>query len=249
MCEFTVYPAVDIREGKCVRLFQGKPQEQTVFHQDAVEAAKIWQQYGARFLHVVDLDGAMEGAPTNREKIMQLINTVTIPVQVGGGIRDLETAKFYLEAGAKRVIFGTSAFSNDISWLEEAVNELGDALVVGLDAKRGRISVSGWTETKEMFVHQAVKVLQEIKVPRIIYTNILRDGTLSGPDLDSIRNLAWETEIPIIASGGVRVLDDVLKLREMEPKGIEGVIIGMALYQNTVNLQEIYQALDSWTDY
>ncbi|MBN1288285.1 MAG: 1-(5-phosphoribosyl)-5-[(5-phosphoribosylamino)methylideneamino]imidazole-4-carboxamide isomerase [Actinobacteria bacterium] len=242
---FTVYPAVDIRQGKCVRLFQGKPEEQTVFHQDAVEAARIWQHYGARFLHVVDLDGALEGRPVNRDLIFQLVNSVTIPVQIGGGIRDMESARAYIEAGAKRVIIGTGAFASDISWLEEAVGELGESLVVGLDAKRGRISVAGWTETKEMYLYEAVQILQEIGVPRIVYTNILRDGTLSGPDFESIQKLARETDIPIIASGGVRVLEDVIRLRELEPQGVEGVIIGMALYQNTVNLQQIYQTLDT----
>lgn len=245
MSGFTIFPAIDIKEGKCVRLFQGKREDETVFHDDPVEVAKKWESEGARFLHVVDLDGAFEGRIVNAEIIAALIQSVSIPVQVGGGIRDLESAQYYIQCGVRRVIVGTSAFSEDPAWLDLMVSELGDALVVGMDAKRGRISVSGWTQSSEIYAHEAIKTLFSHGVSRVIYTSITRDGTMSGPDFESIAELVRNAQIPIIASGGVSNLDDIMRLTSFEPYGMEGAIIGMALYKNRISLQEAQTAADN----
>lgn len=244
MSGFTIFPAVDIRDGKCVRLFQGKKEDETVFHDDPVEIAEKWESEGARFLHVVDLDGAFEGRTVNTETITRLIRNVSIPVQVGGGIRDLDSALYYIQEGAKRVIVGTSAFSEDVSRLDLMVKELGEGLVVGMDAKRGKVSVSGWTQTSEIYAHEAIRTLFDRGIARIIFTSITRDGTLSGPDFESIAELVRNSQIPIIASGGVSSIDDIMKLTSFEPFGLEGVIVGMALYKNKFSLRDAQETVD-----
>ena len=243
MAGFQVIPAVDIKGGKCVRLYQGRPDEETAFDSDPVDSALRWQDQGAGLLHVVDLDGAFQGAPVNNEVISGLIERLSIPVQVGGGIRSTDTAMSYIEAGAARVVIGTRAFS-DPDWLSELADRLGDRLAVGVDVKGGRIATAGWLELSEIVPDLAVKKLAAMGVMRIIYTDVKRDGTLDGPDFGGIEEFASVSPIPVIASGGVGTVDDVLRIYRMKGSGVEGVIVGMALYKRRFTLADALGAIE-----
>ncbi|MBU4194280.1 MAG: 1-(5-phosphoribosyl)-5-[(5-phosphoribosylamino)methylideneamino]imidazole-4-carboxamide isomerase [Actinobacteria bacterium] len=242
MTGFTVIPAVDIRGGKCVRLYRGLPERETVFDEDPLEAAMRWEQEGASLLHVVDLDGAFEGRPVNGGVIARIAERLTIPVQVGGGIRNTGDACSYIDAGVSRVIVGTAAFEST-SWLEEVAGELGERLSVGLDVKDGRVAVSGWTSDSGLPAREALERLAGAGVRRIIYTNVGRDGTLKGPDLEGIEELARVSPVPMIASGGVGGVEDLLGVWGCRGLGVEGVIVGMALYRGLLTLPEALQAV------
>lgn len=234
---FLVIPAVDVRRGRCVRLFRGSADEETVFGEDPVEAACKWESEGAKLLHVVDLDGAFTGQPENFNVIKRIIRSVTIPVEVGGGIRESITAQRYLDAGAERIVVGTRALT-DPKWLRSIIQKMGEKIVVGVDARRGKAATSGWTEYTAMSAVEAVRFLCEKGVKRIIYTDISRDGTMSGPNFAQIERVARSSKAPVIASGGVGSIEDVIKISKLEPLGVEGVIIGMALYKGAVDLRE-----------
>ncbi len=243
MTDFTVIPAVDIRGGKCVRLYRGQAKKETVFDQDPLQVAKRWEDEGASLLHVVDLDGAFEGRPVNGGIIERIAGSLSIPIQVGGGIRKTEDARFYIDAGVSRVIVGTAAFQSE-GWLEEAAGELGERLVVGLDVKGERVAVSGWTDDSGLTPGEALKRLTCAGVRRIIYTNIGRDGTLEGPDLEGIESLARMSPVPVIASGGVSGVKDVLDVWRLSDLGVEGIIVGMALYRGLLTLPDALRAMD-----
>lgn len=234
---FTVIPAVDIRQGRCVRLYRGSPGAQTVFSHDPVEAALGWEEHGAERLHVVDLDGAFRGRPVNFELICRLSGSLAVPVQVGGGIRTTEDAEAYLEAGVERVIVGTSAFSNP-RWLRETAARLGERLVVGLDSREGRVTINGWMKDVETTPVEAMRELASAGVRRVVFTSTSRDGTLEGPDIEAIEEVTRSSGIPLIASGGVGGLEDVARLSRLAPQGVEGVIVGMALYRGVFTLEE-----------
>jgi phosphoribosylformimino-5-aminoimidazole carboxamide ribotide isomerase len=242
MSEFHIIPAVDVKGGKCVRLYQGRPDEETVFESDPMDAAMRWQDDGAGLLHVVDLDGAFRGIPVNREVISEIITRLSIPVQVGGGIRSTDDALAYVETGAKRVVVGTRAFT-DPDWLFELAEYLGDSLVVSVDVKDGRIATGGWLGLSEITPTIAVEKMAVMGVRRIIYTEVVRDGTLEGPNFDGIEEIAREAPIPVIASGGIGTVDDILRIYRMEELGVEGVIIGMALYKGKFTLAEALSAI------
>lgn len=240
--DFTILAAVDIKGGKCVRLFRGMADEETVFDDDPLAAALRWQSEGARFLHVVDLDGAFSGGPVNDEVIMRIAEALDIPVEVGGGIRNTEVASRYVEGGVARVIIGTAAFK-DPDWLAELVELLGDRLVVGLDVKAGNIALQGWMGAASEAPAAAVRRLVGAGVARIIYTDIMRDGTMEGPNFDGLESIARASAIPVIASGGVASTDDLLRIASMTDLGIEGAIVGMALYQGKFSLSEAQDAI------
>lgn len=242
MPEFDIIPAVDIRDGRCVRLYQGLPGEETVFDEDPLNAALRWEGEGARRLHVVDLDGAFEGSPMNRDIIEDIAGRLSIPVQVGGGIRTTADARSYIDSGVSRVIIGTAAFM-DSDWLEEIVVELGDRLAVGVDVKGGRVAVSGWTGDCGVTPREAVEGLEAAGVRRIIHTSVSKDGTLSGPDFEGIEKLAGASAIPLIASGGVGSVEDVARIRKMSDLGVEGLIVGMALYRGLFTLADAQRAI------
>ena len=242
MSEFSIIPAVDIRGGKCVRLYQGRPDEEIIFESDPIDAAMRWQADGAGLLHVVDLDGAFRGIPVNREVISGIISQLSIPVQVGGGIRSTDDALGYIETGAERVVVGTRAFT-DPDWLFELADKLGEGLVVGVDVKNGRIATGGWLELSKIIPSVAVEKMAIMGVERIIYTDVAKDGTLEGPNFDVIKEIAREAPIPVIASGGVGTVDDILRLYRMRELGVEGVIIGMALYKGKFTLDEALSAI------
>lgn len=240
--DFLVIPAVDIKGGRCVRLYQGLPEEETVFSEDPVLMAQRWQEEGARMLHVVDLDGAFQGGPVSRELILEIASRLAIPIEVGGGIRDSSTARSYVNEGVARVIVGTAAFTNP-EWLVKIAGELRESLVVGVDIKDGRVAYDGWVDTGSQGPLEAVEWLADTGVRRIIYTDTSKDGTLRGPNLAGIEELARSSPVPIIASGGIGELEDVVRVSSLADLGVEGVIVGMALYESKFTLRDAQEAV------
>jgi phosphoribosylformimino-5-aminoimidazole carboxamide ribotide isomerase len=234
MSAFEIIPAIDIRAGRCVRLFQGDYARETVFDADPVAVARRWEAEGAPRIHVVDLDGAREGAPANLEVIASICADVSVPVQMGGGLRDAATIERVLGAGVQRAIVGTVA--TDPERARELIEAFGEQLVIGIDARDGRVAVRGWRETTEVEAVQLARMLQDLGACRVIHTDISRDCTLEGPNLDAMRAMAEALHIPVIASGGVGSADDVRRLAALAPAGLEGVIIGRALYTGAVSL-------------
>jgi phosphoribosylformimino-5-aminoimidazole carboxamide ribotide isomerase len=232
-----IIPAIDLRAGKCVRLVEGKLDRMTVYSDDPVAVARMWEGSGARYLHVVDLDGAFAGTPRNLETIGDIIRAVNIPVQVGGGIRDLQTVEKLLQMGVSRVILGTVAILNP-ALVAEACARFGDHIVVGIDARDGKVAIEGWGLTAEKDALELAGEVYRMGVNRVIFTDISRDGTLKGPNLEAIKKLVQASKLKVIASGGVSTIEDIIALSQLESMGVEGVIIGKALYAGTVSFDE-----------
>jgi len=229
-----VIPAIDIRGGRCVRLFQGDYARETVFDDDPVEVAVRWSQLEASRIHVVDLDGARDGRQANAEVVHAIARTVDCPVQTGGGIRDLATLAATLEAGLDRVVLGTAAVK-DPNFLREAIAMAAARLIVSVDAREGRVALEGWTESTDLEATAWVVQLADLGVQRIVYTDIARDGAMEGPNVAMYEQLVAETDVAIIAAGGVTSIEDV---RRLATTGIEGAIIGRALYTGDIDLGE-----------
>lgn len=232
-----VIPAIDLKDGRCVRLEQGLMERDTVFCDDPAVQALEWQRQGAELLHIVDLNGAFDGVPRNRASIEEIVKAVTIPAQLGGGIRDLSTVAAYLELGISRVILGTIAQKNP-ELVKEACRLFPGRIVVGIDAKNGMVAVQGWAEVTDMRAVDLAKKFEGYGVAAIIYTDISRDGMLSGPNIDATRQLAESVGIPVIASGGVSTLKDIEDLMAIEANGVVGVITGKAIYTGSIKLAE-----------
>jgi phosphoribosylformimino-5-aminoimidazole carboxamide ribotide isomerase len=229
-----IIPAVDIRSGKCVRLYQGDYNQETVFDEDPVTAALTWYSQGARWLHIVDLDGAAAGEPQNMDVVEEIIRESGLLIELGGGIRQEEMAKKLLHQGISRIILGTAAIEN-----RELVNKLcqqfGEAIAVSLDARDGKIAIHGWQKDTVFEVLQLSREMVDAGVRRLIYTDIKKDGTLTEPNFDMIGRLLTEANVPIIAAGGISKLEHLRRLKEL---GVEGAIIGKALYTGDINLGE-----------
>lgn len=237
-----IIPAIDLKDGRCVMLFQGDPEQSTIFSNDPVQMAKKWEEKGAPFLHLVDLDGAFQGAPKNLEIVKEIGRNISIPIQLGGGIRDLKTIENILNSGIQRVILGTVAISNpDLT--KEALKKYGDRIVIGIDATDGLVAVEGWgTTTKKTFVELGHEV-KAWGAERIIFTDTKRDGTMGGPNLESTALIAQETGLKVIASGGVSSMDDLLALKRYEGLGVEGAIVGKAIYLGNIDLAQAVKLL------
>ncbi len=235
-----IYPAIDIKNGKCVRLKQGKFDEITVYGDDPVEMALKWVNAGARYLHLVDLDGAL-GQSINHEVIGRIAKAISIPIQTGGGIRSMEAIEKKLSLGVERVIIGTAAIKNP-SFVEEAVRMFGSHIAVGIDAKDGNVAIEGWEEVSTTTAVELCLQMKELGVSTIIYTDIAKDGMLSGPNIASTKELIEKTQMNIIASGGVTTMDDLIEVEEI---GAEGAIIGKALYQATLDLYSVIQQFEN----
>lgn len=231
-----IFPAIDLRKGRCVRLIRGDVRDETVYSENPVSMAKHWQSRGAQWLHVVDLDGAMEGQPRNHEHIFDIVKALKIPVQVGGGIRDFETLKKLIDKGVQRVILGTSA-AHDEKFLKRALEKHADRVVVGIDAKDGYVALKGWVETSKLKAIEFARKMQRLGVANIIYTDIKKDGMLSGPNVKACDEMVRALKIPVIASGGVTTLRDIERLRRLESKGLSGAIVGKALYSGALELK------------
>ncbi len=228
-------PAIDIRGGKCVRLAQGEYSRETVYGDDPVAMALHWQALGGVRLHVVDLDGAREGSPCNHEIIAAIAQALDIPVQVGGGIRDADTVEKLLALGVDRCILGTRA-AQDPEWALEMFRTFGERLILGIDAKDGKVAVKGWVETTELTATELALQLKAAGAVRIVYTDISRDGMLTGPNVHATARLAEDTGMAVIASGGMSAIDDLIHLSKHP--GIEAAIIGRALYTGGIDLAQ-----------
>lgn len=229
-----IYPAIDIIDGKCVRLVKGDYSQKTTYAENPVEVAKKWESLGAEFIHVVDLDGAKSGDMPNFELISEIAASISVPIEVGGGIRDMNCVNKYLNAGIERVILGTSALKQP-EIVDEAVAEYGSRIAVGIDAKNGMAAVSGWEDISNVSALDFAKQMEEKGVKYIIYTDIATDGMLMGPNISAMKEMINHVNVNIIASGGVTNLDDVEKLAEI---GAHGAIIGKALYTDNIDLKE-----------
>jgi phosphoribosylformimino-5-aminoimidazole carboxamide ribotide isomerase len=237
-----LYPAIDIRGGKAVRLTRGDYSRETVYDQDPAEAAKRWVAEGARFLHVVDLDGARSGRPLNLEAVERVAAEAAVPVQVGGGLRDLDAIAAAIDSGAERVVLGTAALT-DRELLSAALAEHGERVVVSIDARAGKVAFHGWTESGETETAEAISELSAAGVARFVFTPIEVDGTLEGPDLARLREASAATEAELIYSGGVGEIEDLRALAAAAPPNVGGVIVGKALYEGRFSVAEGEAAL------
>lgn len=235
-----LFPAIDIRDGKAVRLIQGDYDKQTTYG-DPVEMAKKWVSYGAEYLHIVDLDGALVGQTKNLETIEKILREIDIPVQVGGGIRNIERIESLLNIGVSRVILGSAALKDE-QFLDEAVAKFGEKIAVSIDAKNGYVATDGWTKTSDVKAIDFAKKLQKKGVKTIIYTDIAKDGMLQGPNFAELEKMNRETTMDVIASGGVTSIEDLKKLAEFN---MYGAIIGKALYTGKINLQTALKEVDA----
>lgn len=244
-----VIPAIDLLDGRCVRLYQGDYQQSQVFHENPVEVALQWAEAGATRLHLVDLDGAKQGYPINLDTIEAVVKSLSIPVQVGGGLRDRTQVARLINLGVNRVILGTIAVENP-QLVGELCQEFPGQILVGIDARNGKVATRGWLETSEVDAKALGQKMAKLGVSTLIYTDIHRDGTGQGPNLEAMRDLAQVLSIPIIASGGVSSLTDLLSLLSLEPLGVTGVIVGRALYTGAVDLSEAIRAIGDgrWQD-
>lgn len=232
-----IIPAVDIKNGKCVRLFQGRLDSETVFSDDPAAMAKRWENEGAEIIHVIDLDGAVEKSPKNLNSIQKIIESVEAYIQVGGGIRTEKTAKMYLDLGVKRVIIGTEAIKNP-KFVKDACKAFPDQIVVGIDARDGLVAIEGWTETTRIKAVDLARRFEDCGVAAINFTDIHRDGMETGPNIEATRRIAEAVSIPVVASGGVSTIEDIKKLMPLEAVGVVGVITGRALYSGSLSLKE-----------
>lgn len=231
-----VIPAIDLKQGKCVRLEQGLMEKDTVYGHDPAAQALIWQQQGGELLHIVDLDGAFAGVPRNKAAIEAIVQAIDIPTELGGGIRDLATIEAYLALGIDRVILGTVAKENP-ELVKEACRLFPGKIVVGIDAKGGLVAVRGWAEVTEKNATTMAREMEGFGVSAIIYTDIARDGMMQGPNLEATKALAEAISIPVIASGGVSSLQDIENLMAIEASGVVGVITGKAIYTGALDLR------------
>jgi phosphoribosylformimino-5-aminoimidazole carboxamide ribotide isomerase len=236
-------PAVDIRDGKAVRLRQGHFDDETVYADDPLEAARSFVEAGARFLHVVDLDGAREGEPVNLHHVERITGELGVPVELGGGLRSIASIRRALKAGVARVVLGTAAFT-DPELLDEALSAFTSRILVGVDVRGGRVSVSGWTRETQTSGEDAVRLMQQRGVTRFVYTNVDRDGMLEGPDLDEVRRIGEAVRGRFLYSGGISSLDDLRGLRDLRLVNLAGVISGKALYEGRFGVGEGQAELD-----
>ncbi len=232
-----VIPAIDLKNGKCVRLLQGRMDAETIFSDDPAAMAQKWADEGAQLIHLVDLDGAIDKQPRNLSAIKAIMAAVRIPVQVGGGIRNMDTIKMYLDSGVARVIIGTEAIRNP-ELVHGACKKYPQKIIVGIDARNGRVAIEGWTETTTTTAVELAKQFEDAGVAAINFTDIHRDGMHSGPNLEATKQLAQSVSIPVIASGGVSTIQDIRNLLPLAAFGVTGVITGRALYEGTLRLGE-----------
>ena len=236
-----IYPAIDIKNGECVRLLQGRFDAVTVYFKDPVSVAREWEKQGGEYIHVVDLDGALKGHGVNSEIIKRICSSVNVPVQTGGGIRTMDDIKAKLDCGIERVIIGTSAVK-DAEFVKRAVDAYKEKIVIGIDAKDGYVAVDGWEQVSNFKAEEFALKMKNIGVETIVYTDIATDGTLKGPNIDAMKSMAEAVDMDVIASGGVGKTEDILNLANT---GVEGVIVGRALYTGDVELKTAINKLRS----
>jgi len=229
-----IIPAVDIKQGKCVRLLQGRMEDTTLYSEDPVGMAQQWEACGAQLIHIIDLDGAFAKEVKNFKTIQDILSKIKVPIQVGGGIRDIKTIEMYIDAGVSKVIIGSVA----PGLVKDACKKFPGRIVVGIDARNGMVAVEGWSKTSETKAVDLAKEFESCGVAAINFTDIHRDGMQTGPNIEETAALAEAVSIPIVASGGVNTIQDIKNLLEVEKKGVIGVITGRALYEETLDLKE-----------
>jgi len=232
-----VIPAIDLKDGACVRLAQGDFKRITVYSKDPAKVAEEWWKQGGQRIHIVDLDGSIAGAPRNKVAILEIVQAVPIPVELGGGIRDMKTIEFYLQNGVQWVILGTAALRNE-GFVRDACRQYSGHIIVGIDARDGLVAVQGWTEKTSEPVADIARRYEDHGLSAIVYTDIQRDGMETGVNIEATRNLAEAVKIPIIASGGVAGMQDIERVLELESSGVMGIIVGKALYNGSIRLEE-----------
>jgi phosphoribosylformimino-5-aminoimidazole carboxamide ribotide isomerase len=237
-----IIPAIDIKGGKCVRLLQGRMDAETVFSDDPAAMGIRWENEGAEIIHVVDLDGAVEKKPKNLDVIADIVRQVKIPIQVGGGIRDIETIRMYLDQGVGRIVIGTEAVRNP-QLVKIACLEFPRRIVVGIDARNGYVAIEGWTRTTRTTAIELAKMFEDCGVAAINFTDIERDGMRTGPNIKETEKVAMSVSVPIVASGGVSTFEDIQRLLPLEIHGVTGVITGRALYDGSLDLKSAIQFL------
>lgn len=240
---FTVFPAVDISDGRCVRLLQGRFGTETVYSDDPVEVAMGFCRAGARWLHIVDLDGALTGEPVNRDLVLEVVRRASCPVQAGGGLRTIDDVEAVLYAGANRAVLGTAALE-DPAALRKACSRYGERIAVSLDARGGELALHGWTVGSGVPLLDAVATFEDAGAAWFIYTDVGRDGTMGGPNVDVLRALAGATARPIVASGGISSLNDVRAVARLYGHGVRGAIVGRAFYEHKFSVGEATFAAD-----
>ncbi|MGE1117803.1 1-(5-phosphoribosyl)-5-[(5-phosphoribosylamino)methylideneamino]imidazole-4-carboxamide isomerase [Bacillus altitudinis] len=244
MSEFTLYPAIDMRNGKCVRLVQGDYDQETIYGDSPLDMARRFANEGAKWIHLVDLDGAKAGKRMNHEHVLAIASSLDVNVQIGGGIRTEEDVAFYLNNGVSRVILGSSAVSNPV-FVKKMLAQYGEKIAIGIDARNGFVSTEGWLETSEVKAEELGQELAKEGAEVFIFTDIQMDGMLSGPNVESTVRLAEATGKQVIASGGVSAVGDLQKLSAQKQTGVSGAIIGKALYTKQFTLAEAFEGLDS----
>lgn len=236
-----VIPAIDLKDGQCVRLKQGDMQQATVYSSDPAAVAKKWQDQGAQLLHVVDLNGAFEGEPKNLGHVEAIAAAVGIPIEVGGGIRSLDTVRMYLGVGARRVVIGTTALKHR-EVLEEILEVFPERVVVSIDAKNGMVATDGWMTVTGIAASDAVKSFAGLAISAVIYTDISKDGMMEGPNMSSLKLIMDASPVPVIASGGITSIEDIIAIKALGPR-IEGVVLGKALYEGKIDLRKAVAAV------
>ncbi|MCM3749336.1 1-(5-phosphoribosyl)-5-[(5-phosphoribosylamino)methylideneamino]imidazole-4-carboxamide isomerase [Paenibacillus pasadenensis] len=244
MSTFTIYPAIDIRGGKAVRLVQGDYNQETVYNDSPVSAARDWEAAGASWIHLVDLDGAKAGHPVNAELIGEIARSVSVPVQLGGGLRTEADVERLVALGVSRVILGTAAIE-DRSFVERVLAKYGDKVAIGIDARNGYVATRGWLETSEVKAEELAKELAAKGAETFIFTDISRDGMMEGPNVEAIRSLAAYSGAKVIASGGVSRIEDLRSLSQYADQGISGAIVGKALYTGAISLADAVRELEA----
>jgi len=237
-----IIPAIDIKNGKCVRLIQGDPDRETIYSNDPVAMARHFESAGARLIHVVDLDGAFEGHPVNQDTVLEIAANISIPIEIGGGIRNAESLEKYIESGIRRVILGTVVLEDEFSQL---VSRYRESIIVGIDAKDSMVATHGWKKVSSVHAVDFIKELQKKGITEIIFTDISTDGMLTGPNYASLENILNEVEgVSLIASGGVSSIEDITRLSKISRPGLKGCIVGKAIYDGRIDLHaalELFQ--------
>ncbi len=236
-----VIPAIDIIEGKTVRLQQGRYDRKMNYDMDPVDAARTWESLGAKLIHVVDLDGAKENYPVNFEKVKEIAGSVNIPIEVGGGFRRMEEIKKALDSGVWRVILGSRALK-DIDFAGDCIKTFKERIIISLDVEDKKLKVHGWQTTLDLDIFKMLRRFVSFGAKEVIYTDIARDGTLSGPNIERLKEILEQVDIKIISAGGIRDIGHIRQLKKLEPLGLSGVIIGRALYDGTIKLEEAINA-------
>ncbi len=233
-----IIPAVDIKDGKAVRLYKGDPKAVTVYGDNPVDIAKMWEDKGAKQLHIVDLDGAFEGKPKNYRIVEKIVKSISIPVEFGGGLRSFEAVKLMFDIGVSRVVIGSLAYQNREETIK-SIDNFPEKIIIGIDAKDGKVAIKGWIEKTEYTPLEFAKEFDNLSIWGFLYTDVNRDGALVGANIEGTKKLASNLKHPVIASGGVGSIEDIMKLYQLREYGVYGVVVGKALYEGKIKLEEI----------